>query len=95
MDSKTSTCTDNEVWDKSLFVGLNAKQKKNLRKKLQRQRKQAQKSTVDLNESIKNEEDDSSLVKDKEIDDIDIDVNKEGKDSQDEDQKQNTAEKKP
>ena len=35
MDSKCeSTKTDTEIWDKSLFVGLNAKQKKNLRKKL-------------------------------------------------------------
>jgi response regulator of citrate/malate metabolism len=31
--------SNNEVWDKSLFEGLTSKQKKNLRKKLQRQRK--------------------------------------------------------
>lgn len=29
-----STNTANDVWDKSLFEGLSAKQKKNLRKKL-------------------------------------------------------------
>jgi len=34
-----STNTRGEVYDKSLFEGLTAKQKKNLRKKLQRQRK--------------------------------------------------------
>jgi hypothetical protein len=34
MDSKASALTETEVWDKNLFVGLNAKQKKNLRKKL-------------------------------------------------------------
>lgn len=31
--------TTKEVWDKKLFEGLTAKQKKNLRKKLQRKRK--------------------------------------------------------
>jgi len=31
--------TTNQVWDQKLFEGLNAKQKKNLRKKLQRKRK--------------------------------------------------------
>lgn len=34
-----SSNTNTEVWDPKLFVGLNAKQKKNLRKKLQRKRK--------------------------------------------------------
>lgn len=38
-----STNTNNEVWDKSLFEGLTSKQKKNLRKKLQRQRKKKEK----------------------------------------------------
>jgi hypothetical protein len=40
---------------------------------------------VNLNDSIKDAEDDSTLVKDKEIDDIDIDVNKETKEDELED----------
>jgi len=37
--SKTDSTTNQPVWDSKLFEGLNAKQKKNLRKKLQRKRK--------------------------------------------------------
>ena len=40
VDSKSGT---NTVWDSKLFEGLTAKQKKNLRKKLQRQRKKKEK----------------------------------------------------
>ena len=39
IDSECQSSNTNDVWDKSLFDGLTAKQKKNLRKKLQRQRK--------------------------------------------------------
>ena len=86
MDSKCeSTNTESEVWDKSLFVGLNAKQKKNLRKKLQRQRKKKDKgdgsqvsSDVGLDESNHDDEGDGGLERNKEIDDVDIDVGKEG-----------------
>lgn len=35
-DLDTSTISNNQVWDPKLFEGLTAKQKKNLRKKLQR-----------------------------------------------------------
>lgn len=77
MDSECqSTRTDNEVWDAKLFEGLTSKQKKNLRKKLQRQRKKQQKfensqisSTID-----KSGEEDGSDIADQEIGDIDIDV---------------------
>ena len=34
VDSECISTTTNDVWDKSLFDGLTAKQKKNLRKKL-------------------------------------------------------------
>lgn len=39
IDSECVSSNTNDVWDKSLFNGLTAKQKKNLRKKLQRKRK--------------------------------------------------------
>jgi len=86
MDSKCeSTNTEAEVWDKSLFVGLNSKQKKNLRKKLQRQRKKREKlegsqvsSSVGLDESNHDDEGDGGLERNTEIDDVDIDVGKEG-----------------
>jgi hypothetical protein len=42
VDSECQSQT-NDVWDKSLFEGLTSKQKKNLRKKLQRQRKKKNK----------------------------------------------------
>lgn len=70
-----------EVWDKSLFEGLTAKQKKNLRKKLQRQRKKQEKfdnsqiqssATSDILE--KSGLNDSINQDDKEIDDINIDI---------------------
>lgn len=80
--SKTDSTT-NQVWDQKLFEGLNAKQKKNLRKKLQRKRKKEQMgvsqadSSVDASESNR----DTSLIEgndiDKpmgEIDNLDIDV---------------------
>jgi serine/threonine-protein kinase SRPK3 len=66
------------VYDGKLFEGLTAKQKKNLRKKLQRQRKKKEKlnssqldSSVDLNSSQK---DKLSDIDNAEIDDIDIDI---------------------
>ena len=72
-----STRTDNEVWDTKLFEGLTSKQKKNLRKKLQRQRKKAQKmensqmsSSIDPSDTKEDESDQA----DQEIDAIDIDV---------------------
>ena len=34
IDSECQSTNTNDVWDKSLFEGLTAKQKKNLRKKL-------------------------------------------------------------
>lgn len=54
-----STSTNNEVWDPKLFEGLTSKQKKNLRKKLQRKRKKEKinssqiDSSIDLNGSQK------------------------------------------
>jgi hypothetical protein len=39
-----SNGTNNEVWDPKLFEGLTSKQKKNLRKKLQRKRRKEKNS---------------------------------------------------
>ena len=71
-----------EVWDKSLFEGLNAKQKKNLRKKLQRQRKkqekldnsQIQSSAMESDLEGKSGLNESINQVDQEIDDINIDI---------------------
>lgn len=71
-----------EVWDKSLFEGLTAKQKKNLRKKLQRQRKkqekfdnsQIQSSAMESDLEGKSGLNESINQDDKEIDDINIDI---------------------
>ena len=42
LDTSTiSKTSEQPVWDPKLFEGLNAKQKKNLRKKLQRKRRKA------------------------------------------------------
>ena len=72
--------TNSEVYDKELFEGLTAKQKKNLRKKLQRQRKKKDKenasqieSSIDLNES-KEQDDGISDIANQEIEEIEIDV---------------------
>ena len=77
----------NNVWDMKLFEGLTAKQKKNLRKKLQRQRKKQEKldnsqiqssqtSSID-NGGSANENDISGVeINEQEIGDIDIDVGK-------------------
>lgn len=79
-----STSTANEVWDAKLFEGLTSKQKKNLRKKLQRQRKKAEKlensqieSSVDGGDGGNNGE--GSDIENQEIDAIDIDVGGEKK----------------
>lgn len=78
-----------EVWDQKLFEGLTSKQKKNLRKKLQRQRKKKENldssqadSSVDLSErqndrSINDEGQENPMG---EIDNIDIDVGDKAKD---------------
>lgn len=73
-----STSTANEVWDAKLFEGLTSKQKKNLRKKLQRQRKKAEKlensqieSSVDGGDGGNDE---GSDIDNQEIDAIDIDI---------------------
>lgn len=84
-DKSDSECqsqsTANEVWDAKLFEGLNAKQKKNLRKKLQRQRKKAEKlNDSQIQSSVDNDnegKDDGSDMENKDIDqigDIDIDI---------------------
>ena len=71
-----SSNTNSDVYDSKLFEGLNAKQKKNLRKKLQRQRKKKEKlnsSSIasSLNSSQKDKISDPDNA---EIDDIDIDI---------------------
>lgn len=70
-----SSNTNNEVWDQKLFEGLSAKQKKNLRKKLQRKRKQKNQSqtgqSIDLDGTSRK---DGSDIQKGEIDDIDIDI---------------------
>lgn len=90
LDTSTiSKSSSKQVWDPKLFEGLTAKQKKNLRKKLQRQRKKRENldsqagSSVDASESK-----DTSMIDDKdmdktpmgEIDNIDIDVDEKDKD---------------
>lgn len=78
IDSECQSSNTNDVWDKSLFEGLTSKQKKNLRKKLQRQRKkkgaddkssQMQSSNVDASGK-----DDLSGIGNDDIGDINIDI---------------------
>ena len=78
-----------EVWDQKLFEGLTSKQKKNLRKKLQRQRKKKENldssqadSSVDLSErqNDRSINDDGQENPMGEIDNIDIDVGDKAKD---------------
>lgn len=73
IDSECQSSNTNDVWDKSLFDGLTAKQKKNLRKKLQRQRKKVNEksSTSNLEGSGK---DDLSDLGNQDIGDINIDI---------------------
>lgn len=76
MSECQSSNTANEVWDPKLFVGLNAKQKKNLRKKLQRKRKKEKlnssqiDSSIDLNVSQKADSD----IQKAEIDELNIEI---------------------
>ena len=82
--SECQSSTTNEVYDPKLFEGLSSKQKKNLRKKLQRQRKKKEKlensqisSSIDLNESKENVS--GGALEDQEIDALDIDIGGESK----------------
>lgn len=53
LDTSTiSKTSGSQVWDPKLFEGLNAKQKKNLRKKLQRKRRKAQGDASQTGSSI-------------------------------------------
>lgn len=72
-----------ETWDPSLFEGLNPKQKKNLRKKLQRQKKK--KDKYDDSQIVSNAQSESIIEGEsvdqgntggieKEIEDINIDI---------------------
>jgi len=77
MSECESSNTAKEVWDAKLFEGLNAKQKKNLRKKLQRQRKKKEKlDSSQLDSSIGGDLEGSkgSDIGHVEIDNIDIDI---------------------
>lgn len=81
-----SISTNNEVYDKKLFEGLTAQQKKNLRKKLQRKKKkkerQENESKSGMSERTGNSEkdlDDDILPKGQEIDDIDINIDQDSK----------------
>ena len=84
MDSKTA---GNTVWDSKLFEGLTAKQKKNLRKKLQRQRKKKEKlensqiQSSNLSSADNGSENDLSDVQinEQEIGEIDINIGNSGK----------------
>jgi serine/threonine-protein kinase SRPK3 len=73
MSECQSSGTNNEVWDPKLFEGLNSKQKKNLRKKLQRKRRKEKMSQLDSSIENGSQKEHSDIQKG-EIDDIDIDV---------------------
>ena len=94
IDSECQSSNTNDVWDKSLFEGLTAKQKKNLRKKLQRQRKKnndkSQTSSI-IDGSAK---DNLSGLGDQDIGDINIDIDASEAEKKKTPEKQDTAEKK-
>jgi serine/threonine-protein kinase SRPK3 len=71
-----SSNTASEVWDPKLFVGLSAKQKKNLRKKLQRRRRRgaAGASQADSSIDVLASQKGDSEIPEGEIGDLDIDI---------------------
>ena len=91
-DMEKKAKENKEVYDQKLFEGLTSKQKKNLRKKLQRQKKKKDRldnsqiaSSVDLSETQNDESiiDDKSTTPIGEIDNIDIDVDGDKKNDDD------------